>query len=116
MEPANLNPDSSPEADLETRLRAAIAGPALSDDGFSGRVLAALPEPKSRRPEQWIIPAAGALAGLIFVLARGASLTDLSAAVQQSAGLVAAADFALPLAVVLGIFAVLYAGEEPAAE
>lgn len=68
MEPANLTPfDStgSEDARLESWLRS--APPALPDNGFSARVLAALPPP--RRDWSWLRPftcAIGLFVGVAF--------------------------------------------------
>ena len=74
MEPANLK-SNSPDDDLEAWLHAHAAGPTLPDDGFSRRVLAALPS-LSPRPAssslRWGLCLAGALAGgaMAFLSAR----------------------------------------------
>ena len=43
MEPTDLNPKSSDDEQIDSWLRASSAVPPLPDDGFSARVLAALP-------------------------------------------------------------------------
>jgi hypothetical protein len=45
MEPANLKPDSPDDAPIEAWLRVNSTSAPLPDDGFSARVLAALPAP-----------------------------------------------------------------------
>jgi anti-sigma factor RsiW len=75
MEPANLNPPPERDPGLEALLR--TAAPSISDDGFSARVLAALP-PKAtpdRSRVWWCV--AGAVAGALFAILRGASWTNL---------------------------------------
>ena len=76
MEPANLNPPPSEDDQLATLLRA--NSPAVPDDGFSARVLTALPPPREARwtKLQIIAGAVGALAGLGFALLKGASWSD----------------------------------------
>ena len=75
MEPADLNssPDANGDARLEALLRRATTP--LDDDGFSARVLAALPAPvKPRVPWQRILFCiAGALAGCGYAVWRGVS-------------------------------------------
>jgi len=83
MESANLTPlppDRDP-VDAWLSVKAPIAP--LPDDGFSVRVLAALPPPNAllwRRP---VLCLAGALAGLAFAWAQGAGWPDPMAIVRQ---------------------------------
>jgi hypothetical protein len=83
MESENLNPGDPRDSRLEDLLRAS-APAALPDDGFAGRVLAALPRSSPvpwRARESVIVTLAGA-AGLMFALAAGggATLGSLAAA------------------------------------
>ena len=78
MESSNLTPQ--PDADLDAILRA--AGAPLADDGFSQRVLAALPAPALPRWVTWGVPMTGALVGLSWVLGNGASVADGTTALQ----------------------------------
>lgn len=93
MEPANLTPTPEDEQ-LETLLRR--VEPPLPDDGFSVRVLAALPpvEPASSGIGAWLnvqtaLVLAGALAGFFVAEAHGARWSDLThlATSFESAGL-----------------------------
>jgi hypothetical protein len=72
MEPTDLNSSSATPDELEQRLLAS-AGPALADDGFSQRVLAALPARRRPWGQTWMIPGLGAAVGLALSLGRGAS-------------------------------------------
>ncbi len=77
MEPERLDPAPRPDAAaLEAWLRANAAQPPLPDDGFSQRVLAALPPPRASwitRDQQrtLVFVVLGALAGVIFCYLRG---------------------------------------------
>lgn len=89
MEPADLNSSAhaNDDARLATMLRA--AAPVLPDDGFSTRVLAALPAPHIERP-QWgriVFGAVGAAAGCGLAFGSGASWEDL----QMGGGRIASA-------------------------
>ena len=64
MEPNDLKSPAPDDTPLEAWLRAGSLQPPLSDDGFSARVLTALPPPKRRIPPRLIVGVAGALAGL----------------------------------------------------
>lgn len=73
MEPANVKPNSPEDAQLEAWLRANSAASPLPDDGFSARVLTALPPAAPARAEQsrssrrgWLC-AAAALLGVFLV-------------------------------------------------
>lgn len=64
MEPSDLKPNSSDDAAVETWLRTHSALPPLPDDGFTPRVLTALPPPASHTLTlRTRICLAGALAG-----------------------------------------------------
>ena len=72
MEPNDLKPTPPDDAQLEAWLRASAAQPSLPDDGFTQRVLTALPPP-ARQPSarrMWFCTG-GALVGII-VAALGA--------------------------------------------
>lgn len=65
MEPADLNHFAPDDARLDARLRQ--PAPALPDDGFSDRVLAALPpEAGHARSRRRLMCGAGAAAGVLF--------------------------------------------------
>ena len=86
MEPANLTPTPDEDEALAALLRS--SAPALPDDGFSPRVLTALPLPRTVR---WAWPqitatALGAAAGLGFAYFKGASLSDSVSVVGTESG------------------------------
>lgn len=86
MEPANIKSVPPDDAQLEAWYRTNISSPSLPDDGFSRKVLAALPPPaRSRRAKRQIfiltglvVGAAVALVGAMFASA-GSIPNDLSA-------------------------------------
>jgi hypothetical protein len=84
MEPAKLTPSPCPPDAVETWLRAHAAPAPLADDGFSARVLAALPPPWTtfswRRP---LLCTAGALSGLAVAWARGGGWPDPAMIARQ---------------------------------
>jgi hypothetical protein len=64
MEPTNLKPTPPDDAALEAWLRANAALPVLPDDGFSRRVLTALPETVQRaHAKRQLVCLGGALMG-----------------------------------------------------
>lgn len=66
MEPDDLKSSPPDEAALETWLRTSATLPALPDNGFSTRVLTALPPAKQTRfPARLLACFAGAFAGMI---------------------------------------------------
>lgn len=66
MEPNDLKPNPPPDdAHLDGWLRANAALPPLPDDGFSRRVLTALPAP-ARRSARLVVIALGAVVGIGF--------------------------------------------------
>lgn len=69
MEPTDLKNDSPESVQLETWLRSEAAATPLPDDGFSRRVLAALPArtPRLSRQRLWFC-LGGALLGVIVTL------------------------------------------------
>ena len=91
MEPTDLNPDSREDDELKAFLQSHAPEPILRDDGFSQRVLAALPSPRRRAPVSPVYPLwlwlAGGLTGVLVAALKGASFEGLS---------VAADAFALP--------------------
>ena len=112
MEPEHLSPDSSDDARVDEWLRSDASTP-LPDDGFSSRVLAALPPRRAREPSRrlWILPALGAAVGLLLIVARGGASPDID--IGPVGGLVNALGSALPkssmglaLVVIAGLFAV----------
>lgn len=66
MEPTDLNSSPPDDAQLEAWLRASTALPVLPDDGFSRRVLTALPPPPNSVPRTWFC-LGGALIGLVVI-------------------------------------------------
>jgi hypothetical protein len=83
MEPTDLNPPSSDDERLQAMLRE--SSPPLADDGFSARVMVALP-PEKHIPLLYvrlIVCALGALIGLVFTLKRGVSTESLTLAANQ---------------------------------
>ena len=104
MEPADLNPHSREDDDLKALLR--LDPPTPPDDGFSTRVLAALPPPRRAKSFQLRLWLVGAGLGILFAAIEGASWSSLSTGAatvaQSSANLVAAlSDPWLGLAVAL---------------
>jgi len=65
MEPTDLNPTPPDDPQLEAWLRASASLPPLPDDGFTQRVLTALPSPASKHSAQrtWVC-VGGALVGI----------------------------------------------------
>lgn len=95
MEPEHLNPNRTGEDRLDEWLRDGAAA-SLPDDGFSTRVLAALPPRRARASagRMWILPAAGVVAGLALVISRGGASTGVD--VSPVAGLMTDLGSALP--------------------
>jgi len=88
-----MNSPGDPELDALLGRPAAL--PPLADDGFSRRVLAALPPPARARPRAWwsrpaIVATLGGLAGLAYALAAGVEWPDAHAVIGE----VGAAGFA----------------------
>ena len=85
MEPTDLNspPNAHDDARLEAMLRRVT--PALPDDGFSARMLAALPPAVESSGSRYraAFCVGGALVGLGFALWRGVSLPDLKFGFSQ---------------------------------
>jgi hypothetical protein len=111
MEPSDLNsaPDRD-EAQLEAWLRQPTAP--LPDDGFSNRVLAALPPPTPARA-RWLRPAfcvAGAIVGAIVGRTSDSGIetwAQIQTALEPLRG--ALSDPAMLAAVTIAIVAALYA-------
>ena len=84
MEPANLNSPDPDDQRLEALLRQQRSAP-LADDGFSARVLAALPPRKNPRLVYVRISllTTAALAGLAVALGSGGDWTDLTTQFEQ---------------------------------
>ncbi len=77
MEPANVNSPTPEDQQIAAWLRKDAAP--LADDGFSLRVLAELPAPRTRSSlRRWIWPTAGAVAGLAVVVALGGNVDALT--------------------------------------
>jgi len=96
MESADLN--SSANANDDARLEAMLrrASPALPDNGFSARVLAALPPEAEATPWRRIaFCVAGAAAGCGFALWQGVSWPELQADAAQFSAKLANAGSAL---------------------
>jgi hypothetical protein len=85
MEPADLKPTPPDDGPIEAWLKAHATLAPLPDDGFSARVLAALPPPatprKSRR--RFALCLAGALAGFGWAWVKGVDTTGFSAGVDR---------------------------------
>jgi hypothetical protein len=115
MEPNDLKANRPDDAELEAWLRDSASLPALSDSGFSHRVLAALPSPqRSHFPSRLFVCLAGALAGVVVavwpVLAAGNPLDRLPA--LDTALLAALRNFAHPatgLAIATTVASLLFA-------
>lgn len=96
MEPANLKPDSTDDAQVEAWLRANATAAPLPDDGFSERVLTALPAAQPAAPARpawggWLYAAAAVLGVLAASRSGGGGTRELRA---QLADLVPAAQAA----------------------
>ena len=106
MEPIDLN---SPAPDTEAIRLAALlrdAAAQLPDDGFSARVLAALPPPAAAPARGRRLAAAlGATAGCVFVAWRGLAWSDVGAALAR---LALAVDHVAPALSPPQIFAALW--------
>ena len=84
MEPENVTPHSNRDAALETLLRR--AAPPLPDNGFSARVVAALPRVRRAGWSRFWLCAVGGISGLALVWTQGPSWTDLQPVVAQLTG------------------------------
>jgi hypothetical protein len=73
MEPNDLKPTPPDDASLDTWLRAHAALPTLPDDGFSHRVLTALPARRSHTSPRLLAIALGAVLGIGFAAAKFAT-------------------------------------------
>lgn len=87
MEPSSLNSSEDKDAALAAMLRTHAS--TIPDDGFSARVLSALP-PRPRavaRPAQlrwpWIAYLGGGVSGTVFAVARAGSWSDFAAGLLQ---------------------------------
>lgn len=85
MESPKLTPDLSDDARIEAWLRINSPAEPLADDGFSTRVLAALPPPasESQRRRTWLC-IVGAVTGAVLTAAQGSRWSD---AARQLTGL-----------------------------
>lgn len=87
MEPSNLNSPGDKDSALAAMLRKHAA--AIPDDGFSARVLSALPSPSRavartfhlRWP--WVAYIGGGLGGTAFAISRAGSWSDFAAGLLQ---------------------------------
>ncbi len=114
MEPTNLKSLPPDDDRLEVWLRDEAALAPLPDDGFSARVVAALPVANTRSHHRVWLCAVGAATGVAFAAANGAFWPDWSAAIPQwEHALVPLAqllsDPMLLLALVVAGISVLYA-------
>jgi len=106
MEPTNLNASSAAPDELEQRLLAS-AGAALADDGFSRRVLAALPARRRAWVQGWMIPALGAAVGFVLALGRGASPASLLSVTDKIGSTLADPTVLSAMVITAGAFALL---------
>lgn len=88
MESSGLNASHDHEAALTAMLRRPAS--AIPDDGFSARVLAALPPPRPtvfrvRRRWPWTAYIVGSLAGSAFACFRAGNWTDFASGMRQLA-------------------------------
>lgn len=79
MEPTDLKSIPPDDARLEAWYRANVSSASLPDDGFSQRVLAALPAPAPRPAIRRLFCVAGALLGVGVALVGGLSSRNLQA-------------------------------------
>jgi len=77
MEPNDLNLPPPDDAQLEAWLRTSASLPPLPDDGFTSRVVGALPAPVARRSTRrlWVC-VAGALVGVTVAAVKITTTTD----------------------------------------
>ena len=109
MEPTDLKNELPDDAQLEAWYRAHLVIPPLRDDGFSPRVLAALPTPARRSAAQRrLFCLVGALLGTVIALVQtigaGSRTTNLAAfEIKSGDGLTQLANpaFCLALAIAL---------------
>jgi len=110
MEPTDLNPPPPDDAQLEAWLRTSTSQPLLADDGFTQRVLTALPSRTNRQSVQrsWFC-LGGALVGIVVAILGAFQSRGLPArfpAVKEEV-LVAVAQLSVPaVGLALGIAAV----------
>ncbi len=109
MESTDVN-SPAPFRDDDTRLAELVrqSASALPDDGFSTRVLAALPPPLKTAPASWrrtIACAVGAIAGCAVTVWRGPAWSDAAAWIDRSARVSLPLD-APPLSIALTVAAV----------
>ena len=116
MEPTNLNSPRDEDTALAALLRA--SAPAIPDDGFTARVMSALPPAPSPRTTSarwpWLAGVAGGLAGAAVVAFQAATWSDFvsgTGALLQSLSIVvtACADPWLVLAATLCAFSLAMA-------
>lgn len=112
MEPADLN-SSTPESLALERLLRAPARP-LPDDGFSSRVLTALPPIRRRFFQKTLVCAGGALAGVVCASLQGVTWGDWQSVPQQTLSIMLSAiprltDPRFALALVATFLSLLFA-------
>ncbi len=80
-----MKPSSPDDTPVEAWLRSSASLPPLPDDGFSHRVLAALPPPARRRANRLrlVLCLAGALAGVALVLQHSPDFPDIFHRLEQ---------------------------------
>jgi hypothetical protein len=111
MESPDLKPTPPDDPALEAWLRSGTALPPLRDDGFSQRVIAALPPPRTQVSQRLWVCTTGAIAGLavatVAIVRAGADPLTLPAFDSASSDL--SVTLALPLAFVLAAVSLGYA-------
>ena len=114
MEPTDLRNGHPDDAQLEAWYRTHLATPPLRDDGFSQRVLAALPTPIQRSTAQRrLFCLTGALLGTVIAMVQmigaGNRSTDFSALEKEIAdALTQLANPAFGLALVIASFSLWF--------
>jgi len=87
MEPASLKTPLDEDASLAAMMHS--RAPEISDDGFSARVLAALPPPRTAPARwPWVAYLGGGIAGAVFVAVRAALTRDAASQLANALGLI----------------------------
>lgn len=112
MESADLNSSDPESVALERLLRA--PAPLLPDDGFSSRVLTALPPARRRFVQKTLVCCGGALAGVACASLQGLTWGDWQSVPQQTLALILSAiprltDPRFALALVATFLSLLFA-------